>query len=219
MAEGAGTYRELAAHWKALRERGFSVREVACEGVARTLLCVEFGDIHAPAAHISAGVHGDEPAGVLALLQLASHDLLDARFSYRLWACINPSGFDAGSRANAEGVDINRTFGRGGTSPEARAIVMSNRNRKFAISIDLHEDDLVDAPYAYVYGDVDLPGVTVIRPEASEEAAALGGLSLSMLLVRHATAKAVTLEAAARRPINERIAWLIDKSREVLRLL
>jgi hypothetical protein len=66
--------------------------------------------------------------------------LLDPAFSYRLWPCTNPTGFDAGTRVNAEGIDVNRSFGRGGTSPEARAILTANRDRRFALSLDLHED-------------------------------------------------------------------------------
>ncbi len=219
MAEVKPTYRELVERWKRLREREFSVREVACEGVARTLLCVEYGDLYGRAVHLSAGVHGDEPAGVVALLELAERGAFDARCSYRIWPCTNPSGYDAGTRVSAEGTDINRTFGRGGSSPEARAVIMSNRDRKFDVALDLHEDDETGEPYAYVYGDVEVPGVRVLRPDAQEEAAALGGLSLSLLLIRNAATRAVTLESDASRPLEERVAWLVDKSRTVLRLL
>ncbi len=98
---------------------------------------------------ISAGVHGDEPAGVWALLSLVADGLLDPRYGYRLWPCFNPTGFDLRTRANAEGRDVNRTFGRGGTSPEAKAILTANRDRVFALSIDLHEDHEADGFYLY----------------------------------------------------------------------
>jgi hypothetical protein len=113
---------------------------VACVGAPRTLLLAELGDPAAPLVSISAGVHGDEPAGPWALLSLVRDGLLDARFSYRLWPCFNPSGYAAGTRTNVEGRDINRSFGRGGTSPEAKAILTANRDRRFALSLDLHED-------------------------------------------------------------------------------
>ncbi|MHB8151610.1 MAG: M14 family metallopeptidase [Bacillati bacterium] len=146
-------YQELEGRWKALRGRAdLQVREVACVGVARTLLCVELGPIDAPAVALSAGIHGDEPAGIWTLLDLVEQGELDTRFSYRLWPCTNPTGLVSGTRASAEGVDLNRTFGRGGTSPEARAILTANRDRKFLASLDLHEDRDAAGFYAYEYG-------------------------------------------------------------------
>ncbi len=89
---------------------------------------------------LSAGVHGDEPAAPWALLSLVRDRLLDPRFGYRIWTCTNPTGYERGTRENADGIDINRSFGRGGSSPEARAVITANRDRSFALAIDLHED-------------------------------------------------------------------------------
>src|SRR5438128_1139792 len=134
-------YKELVRAWKALRGRaGLSVREVACVGANRTLLACEIAVQGAPTVALAAGVHGDEPAAPWALLSLVRDGLLDPAFGYRIWACSNPSGYAAGTRCNAEGVDVNRGFGRGGTAPEARAIITANRDRRFALSFDLHED-------------------------------------------------------------------------------
>lgn len=148
-----GTYRDLVRRWKRLgRESDVRVREVACVNAPRTLLCAELGDHRRPTVTIAAGVHGDEPAGPWALLQVAESGELDPAFSYRLWPCTNPTGFDAGTRESADGVDVNRTFGRGGGSPEARAIVTANRDHKFALSLDLHEDCDAQGFYCYEYG-------------------------------------------------------------------
>ena len=151
-AGGPGTYDDLAAAWRALRPRGVRVREVACVGAPRTLLCAELGDHVSPTIAIAAGVHGDEPAGPWALLELVERGGLDPAFTYRLWPCTNPTGFNAGGRNSVEGVDVNRTFGRGGQSPEARAIVTANRDRKFVLSLDLHEDADACGFYCYEYG-------------------------------------------------------------------
>ncbi len=203
------TYREVAQRWKNLRSsHDVRVREVACAGAPRTLLCAELGDAAARSIHLSAGVHGDEPAGVLALLQLVENRALDDAFSYRIWPCTNPTGFDARTRTSGEGVDINRTFARGGTSPEARAIVMSNRDRKFVLALDLHEDDEAQETYCYEYGD-GVIGERIaprcLRPDALEEAQLLGGLSLSLLLRRGAAAHVLTLETAARDALDARV--------------
>jgi len=144
-------YSELSAAWKALRGRhGISVREVACAGAPRTLLLAEIpGEPRAPAVAISAGVHGDEPAAPWALLSLVRDGLLDRHFSYRVWPCTNPTGYALGTRANAEGHDINRSFNRGGTTPEARAIITANRDRRFELVFDLHEDFEAAGFYCY----------------------------------------------------------------------
>ena len=140
----------MAAAWRGLRARtGLRLREIACVGAPRTLLLGELGDPRLPVITISAGIHGDEPAGVWALLSLVRDGLLDPRYSYRLWPCFNPTGFEAGTRANAEGTDVNRSFGRGGNSPEAKAILTANRDRTFLLSIDLHED--LEATGFYLY--------------------------------------------------------------------
>jgi murein peptide amidase A len=148
-----GTYRELQRRWKALHGRdGLRVDEIACDSTGRALLVADLGDSRQPAVAIAAGVHGDEPAGPWALLELVETQALDERFAYRIWPCTNPTGFDAGIRANADGVDVNRTFGGEGGSPEARAILRANRQRTFALSLDLHEDCDAAGFYCYEYG-------------------------------------------------------------------
>ena len=151
METAPGSYAELAAAWKELRgTHGASVREVACVGARRTLLVADVtNDPAAPLVAIASGVHGDEPAGPWASLSLLRDGLLDRAFNYRFWPCNNPTGYALGTRANAEGEDINRSFSRGGTSPEARAILTANRDRKFALTLDLHEDFEADGFYCY----------------------------------------------------------------------
>jgi murein peptide amidase A len=221
MALHRPTYHDLAGRWKALRAtHDVRVREVACVGAARTLLCADYGETHRPMVSLSAGVHGDEPAGPIALLELVSTNALDPAFSYRIWPCTNPTGFDAATRENVDGVDVNRTFGRGGSSPEAKAIVMANRDRKFVASIDLHEDDEAEAFYTYEYGfDEPLfPGA--LRPDPIAEAGVIGGLSLTLLLIRNATPRALTIETpSSRLPLEARVADHVQAVTTVLRRL
>lgn len=145
------SYAFLVGEWRALRAtHDVAVREVACVGAPRTLLAAEIvGPPGAPVVALSAGFHGDEPAAPWALLSLVRDGLLDRRFSYRLWPCMNPSGYERGTRENAEGFDINRSFHRGGTTPESKAIVTANRDRTFALSLDLHEDFESEGFYCY----------------------------------------------------------------------
>lgn len=203
------------------------MREVACVNAPRTLLCADVGDSAKPQIALCAGVHGDEPAGPWALLGLLEDDALDRRYSYRVWPCTNPSGFRAGTRESADGADINRSFGRGGTTPEARAIVTSNRNRKFPLSIDLHEDCDAAGFYCYEYGGTDL-GIAAVEsvaaagfvledlgpsfargrmlPDPIAEADDIGGLSYTLAVIRHAAARALTFESPTRAPWDARLA-------------
>src|SRR5271165_795823 len=159
------SYQALVTAWKAIRHtHRLNVREVACVGARRTLLIAETGPTQAPTIHLSAGVHGDEPAGPWALLSIVRDGLLDRRFSYRVWPCTNPSGYLRGSRTNAEGDDINRSFNGGGRTPEARAIVTANRDRRFELVLDLHEDYEAGGFYCYeplVGGTAPLGGAIV----------------------------------------------------------
>lgn len=149
MTRAVPAYDDLVREWRALRPLGVRVREIACVGAPRTLLIAELGDATAPTVAISAGVHGDEPAAPWALLSVVRDGLLDTRFAYRIWPCLNPSGYMAGTRANADGHDVNRSFSRGGTTPEARAVLTANRDRRFVLALDMHED--FEASGCYVY--------------------------------------------------------------------
>ncbi|MGH8163318.1 MAG: hypothetical protein ACREP1_03175, partial [Rhodanobacteraceae bacterium] len=78
------SYHDLETRWKALRaSHDIAVREVACVGAARTLLCAELRREQRPTIALAAGVHGDEPAGPWALLALVEQELLDPRYAYR----------------------------------------------------------------------------------------------------------------------------------------
>jgi predicted deacylase len=233
------SYDDLEAAWKALRRsHEIAVREVACVGAPRTLLCAEMGGSTAPEIALASGVHGDEPAAPWALHALVQSGELDERYAYRMWPCTNPSGYRAGTRVNAEGLDINRMFGRGGQTPEARAIVTANRDRKFALSIDLHEDCDAGGFYLYEYGAGDLghsiiaavreagypvqdlalcdlgapfedPELDdgVVRPHRTVvEGEAIGGLSYTMLISRHAAKRALTFETPMSLDWETRIA-------------
>lgn len=160
-------YKEFETRLKGLRARGVRVREIACVGAPRTLLCVELGDPRAPAIALAAGIHGDEPAGPAALLAMLEDDALDPRFAYRILPCTNPTGYDRATRESVDGVDLNRSFGRGGRSPEARAIVTANRDRKFALSLDLHEDCDSAGFYCYDYTDDGLGARVAAAVEAA----------------------------------------------------
>jgi murein peptide amidase A len=144
------TYEALVQGWKNVSEqRSFRFRQLPTAVADRSLMIVEIGPSDAPVVHLTAGVHGDEPAGPWALLSIVESGLLDPRFAYRIWPCTNPSGYQAGTRGNLEGNDVNRSFSEGVTTPESRAIIQVNRDHHFVVAVDLHEDFEADGFYCY----------------------------------------------------------------------
>ncbi|MBI4453986.1 M14 family metallocarboxypeptidase [Candidatus Woesearchaeota archaeon] len=93
---------------------------------------------------VSAGVHGDEPAGVYALLGFLEDKIeryLDD-YSFVVLPCLNPTGFVRGSRFNADCIDINRDFKEIAESKEASYIkrLLRRQQSNYAFAMDLHED-------------------------------------------------------------------------------
>ena len=115
---------------------------------AYPLFCITIGDnqdVKLKDVLISAGVHGEEPAGVYALLKFLEDDLSDFVSDYRflIFPCINPFGFEHNQRLNHRGVNINREFKRSTLCQEAHRImrILERKKRKFVCTIDLHETD------------------------------------------------------------------------------
>jgi hypothetical protein len=90
--------------------------------------------------YISAGIHGDEPAGPLAALKLLQNNRWPDDVEIVLLPCLNPIGFTLNRRENAEGIDLNRDY-RNSKSAEIRAhFAWLERQPKFDFYLCLHED-------------------------------------------------------------------------------
>jgi len=90
--------------------------------------------------YISAGIHGDEPAGPLTALKLLRGNNWPENAEIFLLPCLNPVGFTLNSRTNLKGIDLNRDY-RNPKSAEARAhIVWLERQPQFDLYLCLHED-------------------------------------------------------------------------------
>src|ERR1022692_774697 len=93
-----------------------------------------------PRIYVSADIHGDEPAGPLAALQLLQENRWPDNAEILLVPCLNPIGFTLNRRENADGIDLNRDY-RSPKSAEARAhIAWLERQPKFDLYLCLHED-------------------------------------------------------------------------------
>lgn len=101
------------------------------------------------ALYLSAGIHGDEAASGLGLLEWAEQNTGFLRGADVLvFPCLNPWGLVNNVRLDDRGYDLNREFqsGRSNVVRQWRVIVGS---RRFAYAAMLHED--YDARGAYIY--------------------------------------------------------------------
>ena len=99
--------------------------------------------------YISTGIHGDEPAGPLAALELLKENPWPSDLNVWLVACLNPKGFTLNRRENEEGVDLNRDYRAPKTEAvRAHAQWLSERPR-FDVTLLLHEDWESNGFYLY----------------------------------------------------------------------
>ncbi len=90
--------------------------------------------------YLSTGIHGDEPAGPLAVLRLLDENRWPANFDLWVCPCLNPPGFTLNRRESAAGIDLNRQY-RNPTAAETLAhIAWLERQPQFDLCLLLHED-------------------------------------------------------------------------------
>ena len=71
---------------------------------------------------LSAGVHGDEPAGVHGVLDLLESATVFSDLRLVVLPCVNPSGYESDRLETMSGANLNRLFGCDASQPEVRAI-------------------------------------------------------------------------------------------------
>lgn len=130
------------------RERGFeTARWGESEGLP--LLGFRRDAPDRPKVYLSAGIHGDEPAGPLAVDRLLRDDLLDPRASWTICPLLNPGGWLAGTRETSAGVDLNRDY-CSPRSPETIAhCAWIDRLSPHDLVLSLHEDWEATGFYLY----------------------------------------------------------------------
>lgn len=119
--------------------------------------------------YLSAGIHGDEPAGCLAVVQLLRNRLLPAGLDYTLIPMMNPVGLHLGTRENGEGVDLNRDYGDSPKAEETRAHLAWLGQQVFDLAICLHEDS--DGNGFYLYSHFKDAALAVLETVALAHAA------------------------------------------------
>ncbi len=193
--------------------------------------------------YLSTGIHGDEPAGPLAVRQLLREDLWPRELDLWLCPCLNPTGFLLNRRENGQGKDLNRDY----RAPETREILAHTgwlqRQPQFDLSLCLHEDWESHGFYVYELNPDNRPtlaeaivqGVASVCPidcsELIEGRPAKRGVIRPSLdprsrpdwpeaffLLTHKTRLSYTLEAPSDFPLPARVAALAAGVRTALKL-
>jgi len=95
------------------------------------------GDKH---VYISAGIHGDEPAGPLAVLKLFQENRWPDDLNLWIIPCLNPMGFVLKRRENEDGIDLNRDYFARKTPAIFAHTAWLDARPPFTLSLCLHED-------------------------------------------------------------------------------
>ena len=104
---------------------------------------VNAGQNKKPRVLLSTGIHGDEPAGVYALIEFLKGPIVDYldKLNFSIFPCLNPWGFEHDKRTNLYGVDINRSFVKNNS---VIALILKRQiaaNPNYTLAINLHEDN------------------------------------------------------------------------------
>ena len=184
--------------------------------------------------YLSGGIHGDEPAPPLALLEMLESGMFDHRADWLICPLLNPSGFLKRTRENADGFDLNRDYKDLRTAEIRAHIAWLQRQPNFDITISLHEDWETTGFYLYELNTGEQPSLAEHMVAAAsrvcpiETAAIIDGREsaapgiirpISDPLLRenwpeaiylraHQAGLAYTLESPSALPVSQRIASL-----------
>ena len=131
------------------REHGWQIETVGKMASGELLAFRRFAPRARQRIYISTGIHGDEPAGPLAVRELLKADHWPDHVEFWLCPCLNPTGFPKNTRGSAEGVDLNRDY-KHLRSAEIRAhVAWLEKQPRFDLCLCLHEDWEAEGFYVY----------------------------------------------------------------------
>lgn len=93
-----------------------------------------------PRVYLSAGIHGDEPAGPLALLEMMLAGFFAPDIAWAVCPALNPTGLAAARRETAGGIDMNRDYWRRRTPEVAAHAAWLETQPAPDLFVSLHED-------------------------------------------------------------------------------
>lgn len=149
LGEGIDIERVIAEMEKAAAEHGWRSETFLKTDSYRMVAFVRTVARPEKRIYISAGIHGDEPAGPLAVLQMLQENRWPDDADIWLCPCLNPTGFPLNSRENAEGIDLNRQYLKPKAAEIRAHIAWLERQPQFDITLCLHEDWEAEGFYVY----------------------------------------------------------------------
>ncbi len=226
---------------EAARQFGWQIEEIPVSDSLDLLAFRRVARAPRKKLYISAGIHGDEPAGPLAVRQLLRENDWPDHADLWICPCLNPTGFPLNRRENAGGIDLNRDY-RHLRSAEIRAhVAWLNQQPRFDLALCLHEDWESQGFYVYEVnpdhepslGEKLMQAVSRICPidlsAVIEDRPAQGGIIRpdtdpairpqwpeTLYLVTNKTRHSYTLEAPSDFPLPTRVAALATAVRVVL---
>jgi len=143
-------YRRIVERWRAVaRAAGVPMRQFAATSDYKLYYLKTKALGPTDGLYISAGIHGDEPAGTEALITWAEKNVrILASIPCLLFPCLNPWGIVNNRRFEQAGLDLNRIFHRDEV-PFIKAIKPLIASHHFTVSLMLHED--YDGQGLYLY--------------------------------------------------------------------
>jgi murein peptide amidase A len=134
---------------EAARIHGWEVESLVPEAKLPVLAFTRRAQESRKKLYFSTGIHGDEPAGPLAIRQLLKENHWPPDVDLWVMPCLNPEGFILRQRTNGEGIDLNRDY-RGQRSHTVRAhIRWLEHQPRFDVAVCLHEDWEAHGFYLY----------------------------------------------------------------------
>lgn len=130
------------------RASGFENEEIAVTDAGPILSWSRFRDESFPTVYLSAGMHGDEPAGPLAVEKFFRESDSDG-FNWMICPLLNPTGIRAQTRDNQQGMDLNRDYlFRKSLEVQRHALWLENQPVP-DLFLSLHEDWETEGFYFY----------------------------------------------------------------------
>lgn len=145
-----GNYNGLSA--SDLQQAGFKHQILGQQGSPYQLLLLERMSRcpDAPTLYLSAGIHGDEPAGIHAIESMVRDNRFSTEVNWLIFPCLNPTGYLNNKRRNDRGIDLNRDYYyQKSEEIQAHAAWMKQECPNIDLYLSLHEDWEAKGSYLY----------------------------------------------------------------------